>query len=79
MALDESQAIADQAEVVVLDTVFSEPSAIWVGVGGTVTVDMAKTGTAITFVGAFGGTTLPVLVTKVYTAGTSATDLVRLY
>jgi hypothetical protein len=79
--LDESQGIADQAEIVTPNdgVVFDEPSAIYIGLGGDVTVDMAKTGTNITFVGVFGGTSLPVLVTKVYATGTSATAMVRLF
>jgi hypothetical protein len=81
MALDESQGIANQAEILVPSdvTVFNEPSVIWVGVSGTVYVDMAIGGTNIPFVGAFGGTTLPVLVTRVYATGTTATDMIRLF
>ncbi len=80
MALDESQGIADEAAVVVPDdgTEF-QPSALYVGSGGDVTVDLAKGGTNITFPAVFAGTWMPILVTRVYTTGTSASSIVRLF
>ena len=81
MALDESQGIADEAEVVVPDntTTFAEPSALYIGGGGDVTVDLAKGGSNITFPAVFAGTWMPILVTRVYLTGTSATNIVRLF
>ena len=81
MALDESQGIADQAEVVVPDdsTQFAEPSALYIGSGGDVTVDLAKEGTNVTFSSVFAGTWMPIIVTRVYTTGTSAANIVRLF
>ena len=81
MALDESQGIADQAEEVIPDdiTQFVEPSALYVGSGGDVTVDLAKGGTEVTFSSVFAGTWMPIIVTRVYDTGTSAANIVRLF
>lgn len=80
MALDESQGIADEAEVVVTNDVTTfRPSALYVGGGGDVTVDLAKGGTNITFQAVFAGTWMPILVTRVYATGTSASLIVRMF
>ena len=81
MALDESLAIADEAEVVApSDSLeFLEPSALYVGSGGDVTVDLFKGGTNITFSAVFAGTWMPILVSRVYSTDTSATNIVRLF
>ena len=52
--------------------------AIYVGVGGNITVDMTDSGTNITFLAVPQGTILPVQVKRVYSTGTSATNLVAL-
>jgi hypothetical protein len=52
---------------------------IYVGVGGDVKVDVSGSGEAIVFKNCIAGTVLPVKVDKVYTTGTSATNLVALY
>lgn len=53
--------------------------AIFVGVGGDVTVDMATTGTAVTFKNVPSGTLLPIQVNRIDATGTDATDIVALY
>ncbi len=51
--------------------------AIYVGVAGDVKVDMADTGATITFKNAEG--ILPIRVERIYSTGTTATDIVGLY
>lgn len=51
---------------------------IYVGVGGNITVDMTDSGTNITFLAVPQGTILPVQVKRVYSTGTTATNLVAL-
>lgn len=61
-------------------TVFGQPTrGIYVGGSGTIVADLADGGTALTFVGAVGGTVLPLQVTRVYLTGTTASELVGLY
>jgi hypothetical protein len=52
--------------------------AIYVGVGGNITVDMTDSGTNITFLAVPQGTILPIQVKRVYSTGTTATNLVAL-
>lgn len=52
---------------------------VWVGVTGNVTVDMAGSGTNITFVGAPAGGFLAGYFTRVYATGTTATSLVGVW
>ena len=52
---------------------------IYVGVGGDVKVDVSGSGTAIVFKNCIAGTVLPVKVDRVYSTGTTATNLVALY
>jgi hypothetical protein len=52
---------------------------LFVGVGGNITVDMAVQGSNITFVNVPSGTLLPLQVTRVYLAGTSASSILALY
>lgn len=52
---------------------------IFIGGDGNITVDMLDIGTNITFVGVQGGTFLPLMITKVYATGTTATSLIALY
>ena len=81
MALDESQGIADEAEAITPSdaTQFLEKSVLYIGTTGNVTVDMLGGGTAITFTNVFGGTFLPILVSRVYATGTTATNIVRMF
>lgn len=61
-------------------TIFEQPTrGIYVGVGGNMTVDMADGGTAVLFVNLLAGVVYPFQVTRVYSTGTSATNLVALY
>ncbi len=79
--LDSSLGIADSAEAVDVSSVdadFTEPSALWIGGAGDITVDAVSEGTNITFT-VPAGTLLPVLVNKVYKSGTTAGAIVRLY
>lgn len=59
-------------------TDLTKPSILYVGVGGDVTVDMSGEGTNITFTAVTAGF-LPVEVTRVYSTGTTATNIVALY
>ena len=60
--------------------VFEQPTrGIYVGSFGNLTVDMADGGSSILFVGVQGGTVLPIQVTRVYSTGTTATNMVGLY
>lgn len=52
--------------------------AILVGVGGTVTVNMAGTGTQVAMIVPTGGF-LPVSVSRIYATGTDATDIVAFW
>ncbi len=52
---------------------------LYVGTGGDVKVDMMATGSAITFKNVQSGTVLPIRVIKVYSADTTASDIVGLY
>lgn len=51
---------------------------IYFGVGGNITVDMTDSGTNITFLAVPQGTILPIQVKRVYSTGTTATNLVAL-
>ncbi len=60
--------------------IYAQPTrAIYIGTSGNITVDMADGGTSVLFVGVQGGTILPIQVTRIYAAGTSATNMVALY
>ena len=68
------------AEVVTSNSVtYESPTrGVYVGVGGNVKVDMVSGGT-VTFVGVPAGTLLPIQVERIYTTGTTATNMVALY
>lgn len=51
---------------------------LWVGVGGDVKVDTSL-GDTVTFVGVTSGSILPIRCTRVYSTGTTATDIHGLY
>ena len=53
--------------------------ALFIGGAGNVKVDMADTGTAVTFTNVQAGTILPIQVVKVYSTDTTATDIVALF
>ena len=53
--------------------------ALYVGTGGDISVNMAGTGAAVVFTGVPSGSVLPISVTRVLAAGTTATDLVALW
>jgi len=55
------------------------PRAIYVGVGGDVSVQDTQDGTAVVFVGVPTGTILPIRPKHVRSTGTTATDMVALY
>jgi len=59
-------------------TAKAQPS-LYVGVTGDVSVEMAGTGSAITYKGVPAGATLPINVTRVNSANTTATDIVALF
>jgi hypothetical protein len=52
--------------------------AVWVGGVGNVKVNMVGGGT-VTFIGVPTGTLLPVMVTRIWSTGTTATNLVELF
>jgi hypothetical protein len=52
---------------------------IYVGGGGNVKVDMNDTGTAVVFYNVPVGVVLPIRAARVYSTGTTATNLVALY
>jgi len=52
--------------------------ALYVGVGGDVSVEMAQTGSAIVFTGVLAGTVLPIRITRVNATATTATNMVAL-
>lgn len=53
--------------------------ALYVGVGGDVSVQMAVTGTAIVFKNVPTGTILPIRIRRVNSTATTATNMVSLY
>lgn len=71
---------AENAEAVVIsdDTVYKEPSVLYIGTGGSVAVRMIG-GDQVTFVNVLDGSFLPILVDQVRSTGTTATNIVRLY
>ena len=54
------------------------PSVIYVGVAGNVKVTTAQ-GDDVTFTGLLAGQVIPVQVTRVWSTGTTATSLLRIY
>lgn len=68
----------DAAAVTPGDTTTFEPSVIYVGSAGNVKVDTAQ-GTTVTFVGIQAGGVIPVRVRRVWSAGTTAADFVRVF
>ena len=61
-------------------TTFTEPATVYVGSDGNVAVvPWSGDGSAVTFVGLTAGQTVPVLVKKVMSTNTTASNLVRVY
>lgn len=61
-------------------TVFAQPTrSLYIGGAGNITVDMVDGGASVTFVGLLAGSILPVQVTRVYSTGTTATNILALY
>ena len=77
MALDESQGIADEGEnIVASDATDFRPSVLYVGTSGTLRIKDTK-GNTVDYTNIFGGTWLPILVTRVFATGTTADNFVR--
>jgi len=55
------------------------PGRVWVGTGGSVKVDCLLTGNTVTFGNVPSGTFIPVHVRRVYSNGTTATQMVVVY
>jgi len=53
--------------------------ALFVGGAGAVKVDMVGGTTAVTLTGVVAGSVLPIRVSRVYSTGTTATNIVALY
>lgn len=61
-------------------TVFAQPTrGLYIGGSGNITVEMADGGTSVLFVGLMSGIVYPFQVTRVYAAGTTATNIVGLF
>ena len=69
---------AVQIDISSADHALDNESVIWVGGAGIVKCDPAGSGSAVVFT-CVAGTLLPVVVTKVYKTGTTATVMVALY
>lgn len=72
--------VAQQGELVTPDDngFLSETFGIYIGGAGNLKVDMMRGGT-ITFVGLVAGSVLPIQVSRIYSTGTTATNLIALY
>ena len=70
---------AGAVAVVPSDSVnLSNPSVVYVGVGGNVKVTTANGDVAV-FTGLLGGTVIPVQVIRVWSASTTASSLIAIY
>ena len=83
-AVPVSSALSDPAgscaAAVHSDTVdLANSGVLWVGTGGNVKIDAVTAGTGITFTAVPDGSLLPVRTKKVYSTGTTATNIVVLY
>lgn len=56
----------------------AKPASLYVGTGGDVKVDMAL-GDTVTFTNVQSGTFMPIKVKRVYSTGTTASDITALY
>ena len=69
----------DAVVIVPSDSVnLTTAAVIYVGVGGNVKVTTAQ-GTAITFTGVLAGSVIPVQVMRVWSTGTTATNMVGIF
>lgn len=57
---------------------FATPSVVFVGGAGNVKVTTAQ-GSDVTFTGVLGGSVLPLQVLRVWSTGTTATNMVRIF
>jgi hypothetical protein len=69
---------AEVVDVSSTNQTLTRPSYLFVGSTGTVTVDTYGGQTGVLFTGVINGQVLPILVTKVYKTGTSASNIVAL-
>ena len=69
------------AAVTVSDTVDlpDKSKSLYVGTGGNVKVKMAQSLQDVTFTNVQDGTVLPIIVTRVFDTGTTASSIVNLY
>lgn len=70
---------AYSAVAIVNDAVIVACRAIYVGVAGDISVNLATTGTAVIFKNALAGSIIPIRAIKVNATGTTATNLIALY
>ena len=69
----------DAVVIVPSDSVnLATAAVIYVGVGGNIKVTTAQ-GTAITFTGVVAGSVLPIQVIRVWSTGTTATNMVGIF
>ena len=69
----------DARAVTLSDSTILEPTrALFIGAGGNLKVTMAY-GTEVTFANTVAGSILPIQVTKVWSTGTTATNVIALY
>ena len=68
----------DAAAVTPSDVVTFNPSVVFVGVAGNVKVTTAQ-GSDVTFTGVQAGAVIPVQVIKVWSTGTTATTMTRIF
>ena len=73
-------AVAEDGELVDIsstDATVPNGSALFIGTGGNVKVDL-ESGSTLTFYNVFDGTFLPISVKKVYKTGTTASNILSL-
>lgn len=68
----------DAASVTVSDTATFNPSVVYVGTAGNVKITTAQ-GSDITFTGVNAGTVIPVQAIRVWSTGTTASAIVRIF
>lgn len=77
--IEKTEPARSAAEVTFNDSSLINPTrAIYVGSTGNVKVDFVD-GTTVTFSSVSAGTLLPIRVNKIYSTGTTATDIIALY
>lgn len=77
--IEKTEPARSAAEVTFNDSSLIDPTrAIYVGSTGNVKVDFVD-GSTVTFSSVSAGTLLPIRVNKIYSTGTTATDIIALY